>query len=263
MKTAIIIPTIGAGNVLETFCMAGLYYHTDDMPEIIIVDNGAKSPVKIGWGTPKIVRSSKPLSFAAACNLGAKNTKADLLIFLNDDVRVLPLAIETLIGTFDAPDVAIAGAKLYSPDGSLQHVGVVFGKHRVPYHDKIGERDNPKLTGIRDAVAVTGALMAVRRTFFDEVGGFCEDFPDGNYEDIDLCLTARSRGYRVVVQLDCRAVHVGGATASGKDRKAFDLEMRRNWQSLNERWKDKGNQFFGITKKTQATERERAWGLCE
>lgn len=266
MKATVIIPTIGTGKLLQTMCLPGLYFNSPEMPPTVIIDNAAKPKVQLdGWALDSVslIRSSAPLSFAAACNLGAKEAETETLIFLNDDCRVFPGWLEAILAPFENPTVGIVGAKLFDSTGKIQHVGVVFGRHRVPYHDRIGEADSPKLAGTKEAVAVTGALMAVRKSWFDSVGGFCEEFPDGNYEDVDLCMQARDRELSVKVAMDCQALHIGGATSRGLDQVKFALEMRRNWQILHERWKDKPDKFFGITKKTLATERERTWGLCE
>ena len=63
----------------------------------------------------------------------------------------------------------------------------------------------------REVTAVTGACMAMRRAIWDELGGFDYRFPV-NYNDVDLCLRARERGYRVILEARAILTHEEGQT---------------------------------------------------
>lgn len=259
MKVSIIIPHYELHDMLKNFCLVNLKLFTGNT-EIIIVDNGSKHPLKL-TGDFKIIRSKARLSFATCCNLGASKTDSDILVFLNNDCMVLPGWLDSLLTTFEDKKVAIVGAKLLNQDSTIQHVGISFTRYRLPYHHRLGERDDPKETGIKEVLAVTGALMAVRRDFYDEVDGFCEDFVGGNYEDVDLCLQAKKQNQKVVVALDSKVIHAGGASYQIHPEEHTDLLVRRNWEILMERWKGEDDSFFGIDKDSIVTEREKAWGL--
>ena len=232
LTVSIIIPHYELHDMIKNFCLLNLYLWCDS--PVVIVDNGSKKPLEVEWERLKVIRSKARLSFAKACNLGVDevifkthtkkfslsyNTARDLreqapdiFIFLNNDIQVLPGFLEPIVKAFDDPKVVICGAKLLGTDGRIQHIGISFGKKRLPYHHRMGEEDNPKENKTVDVLAVTGALMAVRTSWFDKVGGFSEDFPGGNYEDVDLCLRAKKEGCKVKVALSSKAIHLGGAS---------------------------------------------------
>lgn len=261
MKISVIIPHYELEDLLKCLCLPNLYLFSPSV-EVIVVDNGSKKPLTIK-GSQKVIRSKSRLSFAAACNLGAKEATGDILIFLNNDVQVLPGWLDSILTAFEDKKVAICGAKLLAGNGTLQHVGIGFSKKRIPYHPRMEEKDNIKEIKTVDAYAVTGALMAVRASWFKEVKGFCEEFLDGNYEDVDICLRARKAGYKVKVALSSKAIHLGGASYGIHPEEHTDLLVRRNWEILNDKWKSEDDKFFGITNKSIEVAREKVWKLGE
>lgn len=192
-------------------------------------------------------------NFSAMNNLGAKNARGEVLLFLNDDVEpLIPRWLESLVVQIQRPSVAIAGAQLLYPSGLLQHAGVAVGigdgcghpgrfSHEVPHF--------PWLNLARDVSAVTGACLAIRRDVFDQLGGFDPGFPV-NYNDVDLCLRARQAGHRVVYEPAAVLRHdecqtrLGGTTYD--ERKAF----LARWRSIV----DAGDPFYNsnLTRLTEA-----------
>ncbi len=254
---SVIIPHYELHDMLFRACLDPLYV-AGGSDEVIIVDNGSKDALNAD--TPfKTIRSDSRLSFAGACNLGAKNATGDILVFLNNDCQVIPGWEDGILKAFKDKNTAIVGAKILDMQGRIQHVGVEFGKKRVPYHEHLGEEPD-KYKGIKDAIAVTGAFMAIRKDWFDSVGGF-HDYPGGNYEDVDLCLKAKDTGREVKISLDSTAYHLGGASYGLHPEEHTELLIRRNWEILNARWKDKPDSFFNIKKSTPLLQREEAWGL--
>ena len=112
------------------------------------------------------------------------------------------------------------GAKLIYPDGRIQHAGVILGlmngiaehtnKFVYAYLDKkksifeAGYEDS--LVCILEYSAVTGACMLIKRKVFEEVGGFSEDLKVG-FNDIDLCLKVREKGYKILFNPYAVAFH--------------------------------------------------------
>lgn len=140
------------------------------------------------------------LGYAAANNAAAAQARAPLLLLLNSDV--IPLApgwLAPLRAALDTPGVGAAGPKLLFDDGSIQHAGLYFERDgdgtwfNAHYHKGM-PRHWPGALGSRDVPAVTGAALLVRRSLFEAVGGVCEDYIIGDYEDSDLCLRLRAEG---------------------------------------------------------------------
>ncbi len=104
------------------------------------------------------------------------------------------------------PDVGAVAAKLFYPDGTIQHAGIVtgLGPDRIAGHvyaeaprDMIGSFGDLLLA--REVSAVTAACMVVRHSLFVETGGFDQANLAVSYNDVDFCLRLRERGYRNIV----------------------------------------------------------------
>lgn len=166
--------------------------------EIVMVEH------EIETGLPVIrVPYSGPFHFARMNNLGARRATGDILVFLNDDVEPLDRRwLTALVEHVERPAVGIAGARLLYPSGAIQHAGMAVGIMEGvghPYRDTFGSAWWHWLPFTRNVAAVTGACLAIRRTVFEQLGGFDEAFPV-NYNDADLCLRARETGYEVIYE---------------------------------------------------------------
>ncbi|MDR3068674.1 MAG: glycosyltransferase family 2 protein [Cellulomonas sp.] len=222
-------------------CLTSIAEHTDPaLYEVVLVDNGSTDATgdlldQLG-GDVRTVRNPTNLGFARGCNQGAEAASGRHLVFCNNDVEARPGWLEPLLTILDdEPDVAIVGARLLFPDGTVQHGGVrtvlMADGGLLATHHPYGVP--PVRETRRDLDAVTGALMAVRREFFESVGGFSTGYWNG-MEDIDLCLTARSRGLRVVYEPRSTLVH--HESKSGPERFAATDE---NEALFVQRWGDR------------------------
>jgi GT2 family glycosyltransferase len=165
-------------------------------------DNGELSKIAREYRA-EVIEYRGEFNFAEMNNRAAAATKGDDLLFLNDDV--VPISkdwLDHLLKHLRRPEVGIAGAKLLYPSGAIQHAGIVLGMGDGVGHAGRGVKQSglwPWLDRTRSVSAVTGACMAVRREVFAELGGFDSGFPV-NYNDVDLCLRARQRGYEVIYE---------------------------------------------------------------
>ena len=144
-----------------------------------------------------------PFNYSWVCNRAAATSGTELLCFLNDDVDVI--GPDWLGGDGRARArgrVGAVGAKLYYPDGRIQHAGVGLGLagvaaplHRGLQGDAEGYLGRARLA--QDLSCVTAACLLVRRSVFEAVGGFDESLAVA-FNDVDLCLRIREAGWRVV-----------------------------------------------------------------
>jgi GT2 family glycosyltransferase len=139
--------------------------------------------------------------YAHACNAGAALARAPVIAMLNSDV--IPAAsgwADPLLASLEAfPRWSAVGPKLLFEDESLQHAGLYFERDQqgrwLNHHFFKGLPRHFADANIERIVpAVTGAALTVRRSLFEKVGGFTEDFVIGDYEDSDLCLKLRREG---------------------------------------------------------------------
>lgn len=203
--------------------------------ETIVVDNASpdETPRKLAsFPWVRHLRMESNRNFAGACNAGARAAQAGVTLLLNNDAYPLGDAFTPLLRAFEQPEVAIAGGALFFEDGATQAAGLVLLRNA---HWHYSCRNLPAaldgVTAPRDALAVSGAAMAVRTPWFVAGGGFDETFVNG-FEDADLCMRARAQGHAIAYVPSARFAHYEGATAGRFDREAENERgFYRRWSS--------------------------------
>lgn len=193
----------------------------------------------------RIVHNDRPFNFSEACNLGAQAASGELLLFLNNDTLVLHDDwLERLVQWFDIPRVGVTGAKLLRPEGTIQHAGVILGMSGLAAHPFDGLEEGSKTifgsdTWYRNLLAVTAACLVIRRSIFEEIGGFDEGYRL-LYSDTALCLSAYRAGYRVVYTPDARLLHFESSTHKRLVPHADFVRAAEQFKP----WLEKGDPFF-------------------
>lgn len=149
--------------------------------------------------------------FSHANNVGVAAARSGKIAIINPDVFPRdPTAVGHLRLLCDRPlGRDIYGGKLYYADGSVMHEGMFFKQdHRLSLlcdapiwtveHFRKGFADTSS-PAPREVPAITGALMVLERSLFEQMGGFNVDFIFGHYEDADLCLRIQEAGGRVIL----------------------------------------------------------------
>ena len=198
---------------------------------IVVVDNDSAD------GTVEMVRSSYPevelhastrnLGFAAATNRGARAGRAPYLLALNPDTAVTEGALDAALEAITSrPEVAVVGPRLLLPDGELDHAA----KRSFPtplsalgHFTGIGRREGARrpLADYRapdvergPVDAVNGAFMLMRRSAFEQLGGFDEGY--WMYmEDLDLSYRLAQAGYASWYEPGATVMHAKGGTTGG------------------------------------------------
>jgi len=185
-------------------------------------------------------------NFSEVNNYGVDHASGEVLLFLNNDTEVINNDwLERMLEHTLRPEVGATGAKLYYPDGTIQHAGIIIGMGGVAGHshqyypsESFGYFGRPKI--IQNVSGVTGACMMLRKSVFQEVGGFDERFALA-FNDVDLCLKIREKGYLIVwtpfAELQhCESKSRGYEIMPGK-RSRFNGEVqlfRHKWRSVLE-----------------------------
>ncbi len=218
-------------------CLSSLAAVTTDVTfEVIVVDNGSDDGTKEFLaelkGNVHIIRNEQNLGFAKGCNQGARVARGKYLVFLNNDTVPQSQWLNPLVDEVEMhPEVGVVGSKLLFANGSIQHAGVVFMRsHRSAYHIyRSASSAIPAVNQRREFLAVTAACMLIRREVFEDVSGFDEGFING-FEDVDLCLKIREKGYHVIYQPRSVLYHLESQTSG---RNSHD---EHNSRLLEERW---------------------------
>jgi N-acetylglucosaminyl-diphospho-decaprenol L-rhamnosyltransferase len=194
-----------------------------------VVDNASPddSLETIGDLPVEVVRSGRNGGFSYGCNLGAAQGGAPYLLFLNPDARIRADALETMLSALRSdPGTALVAPRIVDDDGELAWSLRRFPRHRSTFAQALfAHRLLPRATWvdemIRDPAAydvpatpdwVSGACMLVRRTAFEEIGGFDESF-FLYCEDTDLCRRLWDAGHVVRYVPDAQVGHTGGASS--------------------------------------------------
>lgn len=220
-----------------------------DNYEVIIIENNSRDPETFAYykkleSTQKNVRIvywDREFNYSAINNFGASFAKGEYLLLLNNDVEVItPDILEHMLGYCMREDVGIVGAKLLYDDHTVQHAGVLVGAGGLADHVFKGiHEDDPGYMGravsTQDLSAVTAACLMIPKAVYDEVGGLEEEFQVA-FNDVDLCLKVRQKGYLVVFDADVRLYHYESKSRGSEDTAQRFARFGNEMQMLNSKW---------------------------
>lgn len=181
-------------------------------------------------------------------NFGVSQAKGSFYVLLNNDIEIIGRkALSRMLGVCQRREVGIVGAKLYYPDDTIQHAGIVvgIGGNARGIADNLfsgmpRERSGymHKASLMMDYSAVTAAFLMVKRDVYEVAGGMTEELAVA-FNDVDFCLKVREMGYLVVYQPKAEAYHYEsksrGAEDSPEKVERFQREieyMRSHWISI-------------------------------
>ncbi len=180
-RVSIIIPTRDKWEVLKVAIDSIEAHSTYSNYELIIVDNGSSEPASLAYleelgQRHRVVRDpTSPFNWSTINNAAARATDSPLLLFLNNDVEVItPNWLEAMIEHAQRPEVGPVGAKLFFPDGKVQHAGVIMGLCGTATHAFRGYVANGQeyfamaAGGARPSARSPAACLMVRRELFDD-----------------------------------------------------------------------------------------------
>lgn len=245
---SIIIPTRDHVELLRR-CVQSIGEHTDYAPfEIVIIDNNSSEEETrsyLGavstWAGATVVRDLGAFNFSRLNNVAARHARGEILAFLNNDIEATDRGwLTEMVSHAARPEVGAVGARLWYPDGTLQHGGVVLGlggvaghaHHRVP-HGHPGYFNRAFLQ--QNCSAVTAACMLTRKSVFEELGGFDERNLGINFNDIDYCLRVAARELQVVWTPYANLIHHESASRGHHPTPAQQAQFRREATFMQEK----------------------------
>jgi GT2 family glycosyltransferase len=233
-------------------CLASLEGMSYPNYKIVVLDNASSdgSAAVIAAAHPDIhlIRLPRNLGFTGANNVGfqyALEHGADYAYLLNTDAHVAPDFLSEAVKTaISCKSIGVVGSKVLhmnAPD-TLQfgggHVNLATGYHGRPYG--YNQVDRGQCDHITDVDWVTGCAMLVSRACLERIGGFDDAF-FAFHEDVDLCLRARTSGFRVVMSPLSRVWHEGGGSMGGAVSHTHIYYDVRNGLRLVQKHKPAGN----------------------
>ena len=235
----LIIPTYNQPEMLAD-CLASVRRYTTAEYNLVIADDHSPDATmkKVWRGCKVIYNESGTQGFPHNCNWAVSKTKAPLICLLNSDTVAKPLWLDAMLDEMDDPTVGIVGAKLLYPadhplSRGIQHAGVAHNVQGMPYHIFRGmDRNTERANRRRELNAVTFACVLIRREVWEQVGGLCEDYVGGQFEDIDFCHKARERGWKIVYQPNAVLIH----REHGSGEEFVNASSKPNAVLYRQRW---------------------------
>ena len=257
---SVIIPNKDHTDDLDV-CLKSLYEKSSYKNfEVIIVENNSTEKETFEYyeaiaqkhGNVKIVKWEGNFNYSAINNFGVNYAKGEYILLLNNDVEIINgSCLEEMLMFAQRKDVGAVGAKLYYSDDTVQHAGVILGLGGTAGHaHKHFGRSHPgymaRASIAQNLSACTAACLMMRRDVFDEVGGLDESF-EVAFNDVDLCMKIRKKGYLVVFTPYAELYHYE-SKSRGNDSTPEKLErFRGEIDRFKEKWQkqlDDGDPYY-------------------
>lgn len=249
-RVSIIVPTRDALALLRPCIESVLARTTYPHFELIVVDNGSRDAATLDYlaelarrARVRVLRFDRRFNYSAINNFAVRQAEGDMLCLLNDDTEVIsPDWLEEMAGYLLRPGVGVVGAKLYYPDGRVQHAGVTVGPGGCANHLHAGlGRDEPGYCGrallAQEYSAVTAACLLTWTRLYRALGGLNTRRLPVTFNDVDYCLRAQEAGYRVVFTPHAELIHHESATRGRDVTVRAKLRVAREIRYMRTRWR--------------------------
>ncbi|MDO4297722.1 MAG: glycosyltransferase family 2 protein [Lachnospiraceae bacterium] len=221
--------------------------------DVLIVENNSVEPETFAYYKDICSESSAgkkvrvivwegAFDYAGIHNDAVLQAEGEYVVLLNNDTEVIDGSwIEELLGLCQRPEVGAVGAKLYYPDGTIQHAGIVLGLGGPAGHlyagfpgDKEGYMG--RLVSVQQVSAVTGACMMTKKSVYKQVNGMGTEFAVA-YNDVDYCLKLREAGYHVVFTPYAGLYHYESKSRGYEDTEAKRSRLEKEAAVFCRKWK--------------------------
>ena len=247
-KVSILIPNKDYIGTLKV-CLKSLKKTTYKNYEIIIIENNSTEKETFeyyekidGKDNIKVVYyPEKVFNYSAIINFGVRNSTGDYIIQLNNDTELLtPDWLQEMLGFAQREDVGAVGVKMYYPDKTIQHAGIIVGIGGVAGHVFKNIPYNmhgyfSKDAMIQNLSAVTAACIMTPRSIYDDVGFMDEKFQVA-FNDVDFCLKVRDAGYLTVYTPFVELSHLKSASRLRIHSKELRIKRRQEIAYLQGAW---------------------------
>lgn len=228
--------------------------------EILVVENNSEqketfayyAELQNRYDNVRILTWKKEFNYSSINNFAVREARGEYLLFLNNDVEVItPSWIEEMLQICQQQGVGITGAKLYYPDDTIQHAGVVMGLGGIAGHimckasrEDIGYMG--RMVSVQEISAVTAACMMVKTSVFQAVGGFDEELRVA-FNDIDLCMQVRKLGQKIVFTPYAELYHYESKSRGLEDTPEKQLRFEKEMKCFRRKWERellKGDPYY-------------------
>ena len=260
-KVSILIPNKDYIGTLKV-CLKSLKKTTYKNYEIIIIENNSTEKETFeyyekidGKDNIKVVYyPEKVFNYSAIINFGVRNSTGDYIIQLNNDTELLtPDWLQEMLGFAQREEVGAVGVKMYYPDKTIQHAGIIVGIGGVAGHVFKNIPYNmhgyfSKDAMIQNLSAVTAACIMTPRSIYDDVGFMDEKFQVA-FNDVDFCLKIRKLGKLIVYNPYVEFLHYESKSRGYEDTVEKQQRFKGEIDYFYEKWQgflDEGDPYYNI-----------------
>lgn len=259
---SIIIPVFNHWEITRV-CLTSILENTDGIHyEVILADDGSTDDtrnVTSYTANIKVLFNQTNLGFLINCNNAALHAKGKYLMFLNNDTIVQPDWLRTLVPIMEEDDrIGVIGSKLLYPDGRLQEAGSIIWQNGSGYnYGRYDSPNKPEYNYLKESDYVSGASILVRKSLWEKIGGFDENYTPAYYEDTDLAFEARRQGFKVMYQPLSSVVHHEGISHGKNVTSELKAYQITNQKKFFDKWNNvlKQEQACGPDKIFKARDR--------
>ena len=245
---SIIIPTRDQVSAVRK-CLHSVFHKTDYRTyEVIVLDNESHKAETLEflaelrkYDRVQVERIEGTFNYSRLNNRGVELSRGSFIALLNNDVEVINDDwLSEMVNRAMQPKVAMVGARLWYPNGTIQHGGVILGAGGIAGHAHVGlRRGEPGYFArahlAQNLSAVTAACALVRREVYLQLGGFDENLAV-TFNDIDFCLRLREAGYRIVWTPHAELIHHESASRGVDDSTPKQVRFLAEVDYMNSKW---------------------------
>jgi glycosyltransferase involved in cell wall biosynthesis len=248
---SLIIPTRDQPKVLAVCIDSVLQLSTYPNYEILIADNDSVERETFALfkrltqdARIRVIPQPGPFNYSAINNAMVAKSRGEVVCLLNNDIEIItPDWMEEMASWALQPQIGCVGAKLYYPDDTIQHAGIVTGIGGVAGHShKYFPRDSQgyfaRISLHHNVSAVTAACLMIRRTVYDEMSGLDPTLKVA-FNDVDFCLRVREAGYQNVFTPFAELYHYESISRGAEDNPEKLARFNTEIKIMTERWDDK------------------------
>ena len=246
---SVIIPTHNALALVRK-CIESICANTSYRPyEILLVDNRSDDAETLAYLAQlgqlpdvRILRDDRPFNFSAINNMAVQAARGELVCLMNNDIEVISTDwLTEMVSLALQPTVGAVGARLWYPNETLQHGGVILGLGGVaghsPKHLPRGHRGYFSRAALTQSLsAVTAACMVVRKKLYLEVDGLDQENLGIAFNDVDFCLKLLARGYTNVWTPHAELYHHESASRGYEDTPEKQSRFKKEIACMLQRW---------------------------
>lgn len=255
---SLLIPTRNRRSLLQN-CIESIFAKTDyENYEVLVLDNESEEPDALEYLAAlrdrrgvRVERIDGAFNYSRLNNRGVELARGTVIALLNNDVEVINSSwLNELVSHAVRPEIGMVGARLWYPNGPMQHGGVILGAGGIAGHAHVGIRHEhgyfARAHLAQNFSAVTAACAVLRRTVYRQLGGLDEAHLAVAFNDVDFCLRLREAGYWIIWTPHAELTHHESASRGFDDSTPKQVRFLAETDYMKAKWGDalKADPFY-------------------